>query len=179
MNILDELVEEHEKILYSLRKLTALADLADAGKAPDDAFVDVVLQFIRRFADACHHAKEEEVLFPAMADKGFPSDDGPIAVMLEEHDIGRELVRKIQLARSNWDKDPQALRDFSVHCRQFIDLLSNHISKENNILFPMARQHLSDHEAASLLVQAQQYETTVIPPSEKSELWKKLSEVLE
>ena len=51
------------------------------------------VRFIREFADARHHGKEEDILFRAMVAAGFPADGGPIAVMLMDHEAGREHVR--------------------------------------------------------------------------------------
>ena len=74
-----------------------------------------------------------------MGENGFPVDSGPIAVMLAEHDIGREFVKVLKdvLANINSDKTVavsrvvESLHGFAEHLRQ-------HISKEDTILYPMA-----------------------------------------
>ena len=53
------------------------------------ADLDDAMDFIKTFADSCHHAKEEDLLFPAMGEAGFPSRGGPVGVMLMEHEQGR------------------------------------------------------------------------------------------
>lgn len=56
------------------------------------------LDFFSRFADKCHHCKEEQVLFPAMEEHGIPRDGGPIGVMLVDHEQGRSYVRSMVAA---------------------------------------------------------------------------------
>ena len=86
---------EHRVIERVLRVLRSLVGKFEAGGAfPADDFRDCV-KFFRLFADACHHGKEEDLLFPAMEAQGMPHDTGPIAVMLYEHRVGRECVKKM------------------------------------------------------------------------------------
>jgi hemerythrin-like domain-containing protein len=106
--------------------------------------VDQLLEFFTVFVDKCHHGKEEELLFPAMVQAGVPSDGGPIGVMLREHELGRECVRKMKAAFPMIKADePQSVQDFVRSARGYISLLNQHIEKENNVLFPMAERQVS------------------------------------
>lgn len=89
--------------------------------------------------DAHHHGKEEDILFAAMVEAGFPSDGGPIAVMLHEHDLGRAHV---QALRSFGALPTLPIGPATTHARAFGELLRNHIQKEDNILYPMATRLL-------------------------------------
>ena len=60
-------------------------------------FVDAT-DFIRGFADGCHHHKEEGVLFKMLGERGMPVDGGPVGVMLLEHEQGRALTRGLRAA---------------------------------------------------------------------------------
>src|SRR3990170_8726435 len=101
--------EEHEHILEIAAALATLIDAADAGRWDVDAFADCVT-FIRLFADACHHGKEENLLFPELEKGGMPRDQGPIAVMLSEHQQGRAYARhmaeSLDSARRGDEKGP-------------------------------------------------------------------------
>jgi len=61
-----------------------------------------LLDFFQIFVDKCHHAKEEEVLFPALLDAGLPREGGPDQVMLAEHATGRKLVSDMYAALANY-----------------------------------------------------------------------------
>lgn len=55
-----------------------------------------LLEFFQVFADRCHHAKEEEFLFPAYELAGVPRVHGPIGCMLAEHQQGRQEIARMK-----------------------------------------------------------------------------------
>ena len=76
------LKDEHALILEALDAIERKVAALEAGAAPDRAYFEKAVQFLRTFADQCHHGKEENLLFKTMVDRGFPRQAGPIAVML-------------------------------------------------------------------------------------------------
>jgi hemerythrin-like domain-containing protein len=102
------------------------------------------IDFIRNFADGCHHAKEEGQLFPVLFEKGFPREYGPVAMMLHEHEIGRAHVRAMaETLDAAAEGNPDAVQVFVSQARGYVALLRAHIQKEDQILFPMADRTLS------------------------------------
>ncbi|MFQ5631456.1 MAG: hemerythrin domain-containing protein, partial [bacterium] len=96
--------------------------------------------------------KEEDRLFVKMEEHGFPRQGGPTGVMLNEHEMGRSFVGGMADAVADAAAgDREAIRKFAENGYGFIELLSNHIAKENNILFPMADQSLGEAEMANIL----------------------------
>jgi hemerythrin-like domain-containing protein len=142
--------DEHALILEALdaieRKVTAL----EAGAAPDRAYFEKAVRFLRTFADQCHHGKEENLLFKTMVDRGFPRQGGPIAVMLHEHEIGRSFIRGLAEGAAAVGTDPGAAKKIVENGRGYISLLRAHIDKENNVLFPMADNTLSPEDQQHL-----------------------------
>ncbi|MBM3803862.1 MAG: hypothetical protein FJW26_16290 [Acidimicrobiia bacterium] len=93
-----QLMEEHRIIEGVLNGLeTAAARLRSGLPVRPGFFVDAA-DFIKGFADGCHHQKEEGKLFPAMESAGVARQGGPIGVMLAEHDEGRRLTRAMREA---------------------------------------------------------------------------------
>jgi hemerythrin-like domain-containing protein len=131
--------EEHELILKVANHLAGMLAAEKDGESLDYDTVNNCIAFFRLFADACHHGKEEDLLFPGLEDEGMPQDSGPIAVMLYEHEAGRVYVRSMAAAFDGAKGGDQhagdQLRD-AAH--GFIALIVDHISKENDILFNMA-----------------------------------------
>jgi hemerythrin-like domain-containing protein len=85
--------DQHQKIL---KVADILEQVPDAGPQSPPADMDALsdcVTFIRLFADALHHGKEEDLLFPALVAHGMPQEDGPIAAMLHEHALGRGFAR--------------------------------------------------------------------------------------
>jgi hemerythrin-like domain-containing protein len=140
----DILMNEHRVIERALDAMGAWMTTLGAGSESDDkAELARFVSFIQGFADAYHHGKEEDILFVAMGEHGFPRNAGPIAVMLQEHDLGRSLVGVLDgLARQSatWTKEDRDTLERTVH--EFSDLLRQHIRKEDQILYPMAEARL-------------------------------------
>lgn len=126
--------EEHRLILEVLGVLERLLD----AEAPDPGPLDDCVAFFRLFTDACHHGKEEEVLFPALVGGGMPREAGPIAVMLEEHQAGRALVARMGRALERLGGGEEAGDELRDAGRRYIELLREHIRKEDGVLFEMA-----------------------------------------
>jgi hemerythrin-like domain-containing protein len=141
MQATDILMQEHEVILRVISALEISTDRLAAGQDVRPGFFMDAADFIKGFADGCHHKKEEGVLFEAMAAAGMPKQAGPIAVMLTEHDQGRVYTRgmrdaAIRLVAGDASARPEVINN----ARGYAALLRQHIQKENGILFPLADQ---------------------------------------
>jgi hemerythrin-like domain-containing protein len=149
--------------------LEKMAEDAEHEQRIDAAAATEAIDFFRHFADGCHHAKEENQLFPAMERKGFDPRTGPVGVMLHEHTVGREMVRGMELAVGQQAQgDPQAADRFASYARRFLDVLRQHIEKEDHCLFAMADQAFSDRDQAELLERFQEAEREVIGEATKA-----------
>ena len=142
MDSIQIMVNEHEQILGVLEALDRF--VADLQGTPEDHLELMrFVTFIREYADERHHGKEEHVLFTAMARNGFPPEQGPVGMMLFEHQEMRGFVSELRaLARQDaaWsDADRERVRDSA---ERYISMLREHIMKENEMLYPMAMEHL-------------------------------------
>ena len=144
MDAIELLMDEHQLILRALDALDAFV-AKQVRDGDDRAELSRFVRFIREFADARHHGKEEAILFEAMVGAGFPRDGGPIAVMLMDHDAGRTYVAAMAgraEQASPWsDGERQAMAEASLG---YSSLLRGHIRREDQILYPMARQRLPE-----------------------------------
>lgn len=145
------LSNEHRVIEVMLNCLEKMANEAvEKGKLEREP-AEQAVDFIRNFADKCHHGKEEDHLFTTLERKGMPADGGPVGVMLNEHEQGRALVKAMaDNIPAASEGDTQALGTFTSAAREYILLLRNHIQKEDKILFPMADRFLSDDDQTKL-----------------------------
>jgi len=152
------LIEEHRVILRALGTLERGAERLTGGAALPAGWWDELVEWLRAFADRNHHAKEEQLLFPAMVKRGVPQEGGPIGVMLAEHVRGRALVAAMAAGEP-------AHR--VTKAREYVALLRQHIDKENGILFPLADAVLDDETVRTLArefggVEAEQGKTASI-----------------
>ncbi len=159
----EQLKHDHEVILRLLAVVEAAANEVRQGKSLSPDFLPKAIDVIRNFVDRCHHAKEEEYLFPALERRGMPTDSGPIKVMLGEHEQGRSYVRvldqDVARTRAGTLSEP-ALENIG----RYVALLRSHINKEDNVLFPMADDRLSLAEQEKLHEQFEEIEESRIGP---------------
>jgi len=133
------LMDEHRVIERVLTSLQAAAQQLDKGRPIRIGFFLDAADFIKGFADGCHHLKEEGVLFPAMEAAGVPREGGPIGAMLADHEEGRRLTRGMRAEAEKVAAGETTARDQVVeNALGYVALLRAHIWKEDNILFPMA-----------------------------------------
>ncbi len=143
------LSQEHRAIEQRLNQMEA--QIRAAGSGFPRQFFEEALDFFRNFADGCHHAKEENLLFPLMKERGVAEEGGPIGVMLAEHDQGRSYLRAAGQNLEAAAGGSAAARDaVYANASAYIDLLRHHIFKEDNILFRMAQMVLHPDDVAEL-----------------------------
>jgi hemerythrin-like domain-containing protein len=152
MQPINDLKMEHNAVQLTLRILDKFCQkIEQSGEIIDVQHLDQLLEFFKVFVDKCHHGKEEELLFPALENVGVSREGGPIAVLLNEHQQGREYVRNMNASLSQYSKGNQtSIGEFLKTARAYINLLNQHIDKENSVLFPLAEKHLSEGEQAKL-----------------------------
>jgi len=144
-DITTALVNEHKLILRMIALLERNAGrVADGSYHNWQFFLDGV-DFIRNYADRFHHAKEEDVLFEALIKNGMPRENSPIAAMLMEHDQGRAYVKAMEsTAKEAVAGNSENLAALSENALAYAELLREHISKEDGILYPLAERVIPD-----------------------------------
>ena len=147
MKSVERLIAEHDLIERGLALLEKIVGRIELGEPVPDDFPTWAPGFFSQFADKCHHAKEEDLFFPLLKQRGIPEEGGPIGVMLHEHDVGRDCVRRMREAS---EADAFDGPGFATAAKEFIPLLRQHIFKENNVLFKMAENVLSESEDADV-----------------------------
>jgi hemerythrin-like domain-containing protein len=150
MKATDVLSEEHRVIERVIATLETGSWLLSQNEPIRPEFFILASDFIKGFADGCHHVKEEGVLFKSMIDNGMPAENSPVAVMLYEHEMGRKYTRGMREAAIRLQNgDQSASADVVFNAKHYAALLREHIGKEDTILFPMANQMIpvDQHDA--------------------------------
>jgi hemerythrin-like domain-containing protein len=144
------LSDEHKNILKIIEIMGDECDAIENGKEIDKEFFEKVIDFIRNYADKFHHAKEEDILFiefNKLAEENPESlHCNPTSQMLVDHDQGREFVKGME-TRLTENDNIRVIRN----ARAYADLLREHISKEDDILYPMTDEALSANTKKEML----------------------------
>jgi hemerythrin-like domain-containing protein len=146
------LEQEHRVIEMVVAAASGIADTIEGGQTVGAAALHDVVDFMRNFADKCHHGKEEELLFPALMDKGVLPSGCPLGVLLADHKKGRATVGRLADAIDGYAAgDADAKVTVVESLRAIVDLYPGHIWKEDYLLFPMTNKILSNDEREALL----------------------------
>lgn len=163
MTATEILKHEHKIILKVLDAVRHEAQvIGDTGNLNREK-LDQILDFFRVFVDRCHHGKEEEYLFPNLEKRGLPANQGPIPVMLHEHEGGRNAVKAISEALAQARQgDAAATEAVAVNLAILDEHLRSHIDKENQVLFPMADKILTPEDQQALVGSFEKHEADEI-----------------
>ena len=156
MKATEVLQEEHQGVLLALRVLEKIG--AELVQPPIGASRDPagdlarLLDFLRVFVDKCHHGKEEDVLFPALLEAGLPREGGPVQVMLAEHAAGRKLVAAMDRALTDFQTgNAAAAATLREAATEYVKLLTDHIYKEDHVLYPIADEKIAAPVQAAMV----------------------------
>lgn len=139
---------DHEAVKAVLNNLSGYLKKIKGG-ASDSLRKNLINQLheITAFIDndlEVHFKKEENALFPALGNY-IGIETGPIHVMLIEHEQSRHLSKDFEAAILEYPVKND-YKKIAAGGEDLIRLLSEHIDKEDNILFNMAEMHLTPEE---------------------------------
>jgi len=132
------LTHEHQIIMRVVNALGARANALAQRQAIEPQALRDAVRFMREFADKCHHAKEENILFPEMAKHGVPEAGCPLEALRREHVNARLLVTTLSERTEAYAKGETGSADALMAVIADIGhLYVSHIWKEDNMVFPM------------------------------------------
>jgi len=170
------LVDDHEMIERAMDVLKK--ELMKMPDKPHDSFViRRAVDFLLEFGDRTHNRKEETVLFPLMVKHGIP-EDGPIRVMLMEHESERNLLARMMTDISGLEKATVEEKEmFKENGIEYLEIRANHIWKENDVLFNMGRQVFQEKENQYLMEEFDRISTSAYGESAYQKFTQMLEEV--
>ncbi len=144
---IERLLEEHALLKRMIEVIPRMCDRLKEGQEVSHEHLDQLLCFFKTFADKFHHEKEEKALFPEIESVSGPAEGGPVEVMLKEHTMMRGCIERMEKAIERFKGgNPRAASMIVQNAINHNELLGMHISKEENMLFPMAKMHLSQDQ---------------------------------
>lgn len=130
----------------------------------DPVFIDAAVDFIRTYADRCHHGKEEDILFKALAAKNLsPEHRLTMEELIQEHAWGRETTASLVRAKDAYlQEKPGALDELLGHLEKLVEFYPRHIDKEDKHFFIPCMAYFSDAEQAELLARMHEFDRMLI-----------------
>jgi hemerythrin-like domain-containing protein len=121
--------------------------------AVNTGFIDVAVDFLRSYADRCHHGKEEDILFKDLSKKQISSEHKRIMEeLIKEHALGRNNVKKLAEANGKYAKgDKSAIPDIVCNMEFLVGFYPKHIEKEDKHFFIPCMDYFSQVEKDNML----------------------------
>jgi|UniRef100_A0A7C3SKB2 hemerythrin-like domain-containing protein len=130
----------------------------------DPAFIDLAVDFLRIYADRCHHGKEEDLLFRELDKKNLsPKHRRLMAELVQEHARAREATdRLLQAKEEHLHEEPKALEHLLMHLTTLVELYPAHIEKEDRHFFIPCLEYFSPSEKEALLARMHEFDRQMI-----------------
>lgn len=130
-----------------------------------------LLEYFRVIVDAIHNGKEENILFPALVNKGHDLKGGEIGITIEDHMRAHECLQEMlaALPAGGVEGLENLSPSFISAADLFLDTMRTDIERENEELFVMADQQLFEEEQGGLADAFKSFELEHIGLAEKEE----------
>jgi hemerythrin-like domain-containing protein len=131
------LMGEHRLIERMVRRMAREGEEILRGKKVDVGLIEAAIDFIRNYADKCHHGKEEAILFRDAGPKPLAEELRSILTeLLSEHDFGRQTTTSLEDAKNRYEAgDDAAVADIVKKIQLLVEFYPRHIDKEDKHFF--------------------------------------------
>ena len=155
---------EHRLIERMIRQIGARLKHLGQNPEADILFIDRAVDFIRTYADRCHHGKEEDILFRELGAKPLTPDQRRIMEeLVQEHIVGRNTVAALVAARNRYaDGDKSALPEIQEAFTTLVEFYPKHIEKEDKRFFIPVMEHFSKEEQDQMLQEGFDFDAGLI-----------------
>jgi hemerythrin-like domain-containing protein len=169
------LMIEH-RLIERMVKLMGTAFQEMDRKEPANGFLEEAIDFMRTYADRCHHGKEEDILFRDLDRKALsPEHKKVIEELVQEHTWARKTVGRLVSAKdrfSGGEKDE--LKEIQKDLKELVEFYPSHIEKEDKHFFLPCMSYFTPKEKDEMLQEFWTFDKNLI-----HEKYKKMVEQFE
>ena len=158
------LMKEHRLIERMIQLMEREIQNLKEGKMPNTAFIEGAIDFIKVYADRCHHGKEEDILFCDLGKKNIsPEHKSIMDQLIQEHAWGRETLGKLINARNHYAQgDHSAHGEIIEQMEKLIKFYPKHIEKEDKHFFLPCMEYFSVEEKEAMLQECYDFDKQLI-----------------
>jgi hemerythrin-like domain-containing protein len=173
------LMTEHRLIERMVKLMDIeLTNIVKKGEV-NASFIDTAADFLRTYADKCHHGKEEDILFRDLDKKPIPEDHRRIMnELIHEHVLGRENVKKLIAAKESYIRgDKGSLGEITSNMESLTRFYPKHIEKEDKHFFLAVMGYFSEEEKEKMLEESYDFDNKLA--SEDKTIHEKYTKIVE
>jgi hemerythrin-like domain-containing protein len=169
MRAVESLLREHKDVETVVRILEAVAQRVDANRPVSPAFLGDLLEVCENAVQRAHVAKEEHVLFPALAARGLDRKMTVVAALTSQHEAVEAFLGEMRTAADAIaGGDAGAWRAFLLAARDYVRLVREHLRIENEYFYSLADRTLDPADDEALLAGFERIERVVLPPEQRA-----------
>ena len=161
---IDALMQEHrliERMISQMQK--ALAKMEEKNDVYSK-FVDLTVDFIKVYADRCHHGKEEGILFRQLSSKQMSGEHAAMMRdLINEHVYARKTTGNLAKANESYvhgNRDSQ--KDVYKLMKDLIEFYPMHTQKEDSRFFGPSMEYFTAQEREDMLDEFGEFDRKII-----------------
>jgi len=158
----ENLKSEHNDILELLKIMSKIAESIKSNDVfyPND--VEEIIDFLKHFIEKSHHGKEE-VFYTELISTGVPKENESLSIMKYEHVLIRNYLKDINSCVENCKIGNSFSGVFLADSlTNYVVLMTNHIKKEEEIIYPLAESELSKAKLIDISKEFERIEEKII-----------------
>jgi hemerythrin-like domain-containing protein len=158
------MMKEHRLIEKMVKLMDNELERLSKDNKPDLCFIDAAVDFIKIYADKCHHGKEEDILFSELKKKSISKEhEKTMNELISEHVYGRKTVGALLEARQKYEAgDENQIENIKENIKKLIDFYPKHIEKEDKRFFLPVMEYFTDEEKDKMLAQCRDFDMKMI-----------------
>ena len=127
-------------------------------------FIRELVDFIRMYADRCHHGKEEDILFRELGKKELSEEHRATTdELVREHQWARGQTRELEEATERYASgDEEALVTVLARLNALTEFYPKHIAKEDKRYFLPVMRYFSEEEKQAMLQEGFAFDQSLI-----------------
>ena len=138
--------------------------LIERERKVDPEFIESAVDFIRTYADRCHHGKEEDILFRDLGGKKLTDEHRhTMEELMEEHRWGRKVTGRLVEANTRYIQGNREALSVIIDCiKTLVDFYPRHIEKEDKHFFIPCMEYFSEAEKEAMLKEEWEFDKNLI-----------------
>ena len=163
---------EHRLIEQVISMIEKESEVISATGKVNIPLLTNMVDFMRTYADKCHHGKEEGILFDVLEKKDMDVEHRAMMdKLIDDHRRSRELTSNLNDLLTLFIRGERAAVENVVENLQTLaSIYPDHIRREDKLFFPIAMKYLSTEEREDMLRQFKEFDARLIHDHYKAEV---------
>lgn len=158
------LMTEHRLIERMIRDMQGQLDRFEATGTFDPPYVYTAVDFLRTYADRCHHGKEEDILFRDLGLRTLSAEHAKMMrALVADHVWARGTTKALVAATDRYAAGDEAAAAVARSLmRALVEFYPGHIDREDHGFFKPAMGYLTRDEAGAMAADFREFDRLLI-----------------